>query len=325
MALTPKGFDGTVTEADFAKMARHFGTPYSVKDDPDLKVTAVAGQDRTVQIATGEAAAYGVLVTNDAAITLQLPTIASGTRWDLVCLRRDWQPAGGTATVTYVQGTSTKAIPAGRNANPGVIDDQPLALVQLTAGQTQPTAIVDLRSWASKVITVSDLLALPDAPLGTRAVVGSVRYKRLTSGWLAVGHDSPPCADLAMGTAPSLATDTPTVLSWDTDNKPGSMWVPSTQLQAPIAGLYIVTGNIEWPSTATGFLRLQLRINGSKYVAGNTPDATTGNSHQISVSYLWNAAAGDYIELLATQKSGGARSPIVTNGATGFAATLVRV
>jgi hypothetical protein len=62
-------------------------------------------------------------------------------------MHRDWTPPGGSTTGGKITGTTTKQIPP-RSNTAGVTDDQPLALVQWTAGQTQPTAIVDLRCWA---------------------------------------------------------------------------------------------------------------------------------------------------------------------------------
>lgn len=172
------GYDGTVSETQIARMAHNFGADYAVEGAADWKVTAVAGQDRTVAIAPGTGYGHFVRDTTDSIATIQLATITSGTRWDLIVCRRDWQPPGGVSTFEKVQGTSSKVIPSGRLVGPGVKDDQPLALVQVTAGQTLPTAIVDLRTWPSKVITASDLLALPNAALGTEAVVSGTRYRR---------------------------------------------------------------------------------------------------------------------------------------------------
>lgn len=180
MAFTVNdGFDGSITEVEFAQLARLLGAPYAADGPDDCKVTVVAGADRTVQIAPGTIYGHGVRSVNDAPITVQLPVIASGTRWDLIAARRDWQPPSGTCVAVSVQGTAQTTLPAGREAEPGVLDDQPLALVQVTAGQTLPTKVVDLRAWPSKVITAASLLAVPDAPLGAEVVIGGRRYRRV--------------------------------------------------------------------------------------------------------------------------------------------------
>jgi hypothetical protein len=149
MAITSVGYDGIVNEAQWAEMIKKIGhADYGVVGVGDLKVTTVAGVDRTVSVAAGKGWGHGVFDTNSANITIQLDIVTTGFRWDLIALRRDWSPAGGTTTVVKVNGTSTQTIPAGRLKGPGTLDDQPLALVQMSAGQTSPTAIVDLRCWA---------------------------------------------------------------------------------------------------------------------------------------------------------------------------------
>lgn len=145
MALTSIGYAGSVTSANWAKLTAAFGAQYGVGGAGDWKVTTVAGQDRTVSIAVGSGFGHGILDTTDASETVQLGTVGSGSRWDTIVARRTWSTP---ATVLMaVQGTSTQAISASRQANPGVVDDQPIALVQVTAGQQLPTAVVDLRSW----------------------------------------------------------------------------------------------------------------------------------------------------------------------------------
>lgn len=209
MTITSVGYDGTVDEVQWARIAASLGADYAVLGNTDWQVTTVVGQDRTVQVAAGSGFGHGVLDVNDAAVTLQLPVVASGTRWDLVVARRNWQPVGGTTVFAVVQGTASKGIPSGRLVGPGVQDDQPLALVQVTAGQTLPTAVVDLRAFPSKVITVGDLLALPAARLGTEAVVGTTRYRRVLDAnsnpvWLA---EPKLRGDVALGTLEGFTTD----------------------------------------------------------------------------------------------------------------------
>lgn len=177
MTITSKGYDGTVSETDFARMARNLGAAYAVEGAGDWRVTAVAGQDRTVAIAAGAGYGHGVRNVSDTVQTLQLAVAAAGSRWDLVAARRDWQPPGGATTFVKIEGTGARLLPTGRNVGPGVLDDQPLALVQITAGQSLPTAIVDLRTWPSKVTRAADQLALVDARLGDEVVIGGKRWR----------------------------------------------------------------------------------------------------------------------------------------------------
>jgi hypothetical protein len=120
MAITSNGYDGTVDEVQWAKLASSLGTRDGVGGEGDLLVTAVAGLDRTVAIAAGTAYGHGILDTNSASFNVQLTTLGSGTRWDTIVVRRDWQPPTGISTLTYVTGTATQAIAAAVNNNPGL-------------------------------------------------------------------------------------------------------------------------------------------------------------------------------------------------------------
>lgn len=161
MAITSVGYDGAVTESQWADMIKKVGSAhYGVTGANDWKVTAHATLDRGISISTGSGWGHGVLDTSDATVSLQGASVGSGNRWDLVVARRNWSGPGGGTTFAIISGSATKALPT-RNTNPGVLDDQPLALVQYTAGQTAATLIVDLRCWAGNGgMTARDDLAL---------------------------------------------------------------------------------------------------------------------------------------------------------------------
>lgn len=144
--ITSTGYPGSILPAAWAQIVAAFGADYGIADAASFKVTSVAATDRTVRIAAGTAYGAGLLDVLDADDTVQLDVVASGARWDTVALRRTWGATNAT-TLVAIQGTATKAISAGRNADPGTVDDQPIALVQVTAGEQLPTDVVDLRCW----------------------------------------------------------------------------------------------------------------------------------------------------------------------------------
>lgn len=145
MAPTSVGYDGTVREGNWARLARFLGTDYGVGGPNDWKVEAVTGADRTVRIRAGSGYGHGVLDTTSTNETLQLPIVSSGSRWDTVVARRDWQGDSGATEFAYETGGVLQSVATGINNSPGVIDDQLLALVRITAGQQVPTAVIDLR------------------------------------------------------------------------------------------------------------------------------------------------------------------------------------
>lgn len=180
MTITSIGYAGSVDEAAWAKIAASLGSTYGVQGPGDWQVTADPTGDRQVKIAIGSGHGRGIYDTSDAVATVQLAAVASGTRWDLVYARRDWQTGVKATSFARTTGTATREIPAGRANNPGVQDDQPLALVQLTAGQSVPTAVVDLRCWAVNggVLAVDGLALWYLDAVGACVRIGDVEYMR---------------------------------------------------------------------------------------------------------------------------------------------------
>lgn len=200
VTFTSHGYDTTTvnpyTEAAWADAHPSIGlAKYGVRSPLHWKVTAVAGQDRTVSIAAGEGFGCGVTDKTVDNETIQLDTIGSGSRWDLIAVRRDWTPTGGQSQFVKVNGGSTKTIPGGRQTGAGNIDEQPVALVQVTAGQTQPTAIVDLRTWSGDgggFVANDDLVRSFLNSTGTRINVNGLDWLRRvgandTPEWVKLG------------------------------------------------------------------------------------------------------------------------------------------
>lgn len=188
------GYDGTVDEKQWADLVASVGSSeYGVLGAGDWKVTAHPSTAQAVNIAPGAGWGRGVRDTTSETITVNCDPITSGTRWDLIAMRRDWTPPGGETRGATVTGTPAKQIPP-RQMQPGVKDDQPLALVQWTAGQTQPTAMVDLRCWAGNGgIVAADSLALGYLErIGAAVMIGPTLWRRVISGnglpeWAATG------------------------------------------------------------------------------------------------------------------------------------------
>lgn len=144
MAITSVGYERAITYAELGVLLQYAGAQYSVFG-ADAFAVSVGSGDRALSVQAGKAAGQGILDTSDAAVVLTGAPVASGDRWDLVALRRDW--TAKTSTPVIVQGTSAQAIPTARLSEPGVQDDQPLALVRFSAGQAAAQDIIDLRVW----------------------------------------------------------------------------------------------------------------------------------------------------------------------------------
>ncbi len=181
MAISSIGYAGSVDEAEWAKLSRFAaGHTYLVAGPDDFRATP-AGGDRGVEIATGVAAGAGIYDESDSPVTFNLPSVSSGSRWDLIGLERDW--GTGTTSVDRIAGSASKAIPT-RSTNPGVEDVQPLWLLRVTAGQTTIQEYVDLRAFVSDggVWAADDLVKSYLDRVGTVLTIGDAVWTRRLSG-----------------------------------------------------------------------------------------------------------------------------------------------
>lgn len=201
MAITSVGYDGTVDEVQWASMVSKVGGyEYGVDGAGHFAVTQSAGT-RMISIAAGLAWGRGVMDISDAAAVIQLEAVTTGSRYDLIALRRTWGPAnGGPTELVVIKGTSTKAIPSGRKSNPGVIDDQPLALVRVQAGAASIPEIVDLRVWGrngGQLYAKDDLVRSYLTAIGTQINVNGIMRERVvaannSAAWKIIGAEDLP-------------------------------------------------------------------------------------------------------------------------------------
>lgn len=176
MALTSVFYDGPVTETDRAKNLA--GSPeYGVYGVDDFRVTAHPSIPYAVLVKAGKAHGHGVTDTATVDQVVQCPSLASGTRWDLIVVRRNWQPAsGGPSTLAVVDAGSAPQIPPARKVGPGVEDDQPLFLVKWQGGTSAPVQFIDLRVWAGNgsLIAKDDLVRSYLDTVGTEVSINGV-------------------------------------------------------------------------------------------------------------------------------------------------------
>ena len=160
MAITSFGYGGTVEEAAWARMAPRLGVPYWVKDTTELVASIDTTRDRAISITPGEFGGVGIFDISDAVESIQFDQISSGVRYDMVVARRNWQGVSGRTSFEVIKGGRVMALPS-YNRNPGVVDDHPLFLVELRAGQSRPAAVYDLRGYgANGKVIVSNKLAM---------------------------------------------------------------------------------------------------------------------------------------------------------------------
>jgi len=194
MAITSIGYPTDIgkTNVDWASIQNTLGRLYFTGGGNSLLVKPKSNGTRQVTIGVGRFGGCGIYDYNDTEATVALPTVSSGTKYFMVVARRNWNSGSvGTTFAVIDAGTNNATLPE-RNADGGVaggsgIDDQPLALVPLTAGNTVPGTPIDLRA-RCQLGTIfdanSELVLQYMQSVGVQVCVNDdVTWTRLSSGW----------------------------------------------------------------------------------------------------------------------------------------------
>lgn len=168
MAIVCKGFDGQMTEADWARMAQLMGGVPTVRDADDLTVSAdVQGTTVTAAIIPGVSWAHGVMVTSDATETATTQLTPKGTHYDYVVLTRDWQ--NNSAKFEIITGGTAERARDVIADNPGTKHQQLLAAIKTVNGDIE---VLDRRAFAGRVAYADSLAAIPTPHEGDMIVTG---------------------------------------------------------------------------------------------------------------------------------------------------------
>lgn len=85
------------------------------------------------------------------------------------------------------------------------------------------------------------------------------------------------------------------------------------RLTAPVAGWYLVWGNLEFASNATGFRTLSFRVGATPDIHGaEQAVAVSGDVTIVASACLVHLNANDYVRMFAYQNSGGALNVVAT-------------
>lgn len=107
----------------------------------------------------------------------------------------------------------------------------------------------------------------------------------------------------------AVATGVGTALTFNTERyDTGNFHSTSSntsRLTAPTAGLYTVGACVAWAGNATGVRAASLRVNGTDVIARELVDIDSATTHTHNVSTEYQLAAGDYVEVVVAQDSGG--------------------
>lgn len=169
------GYAGEITEVTGKDFWNRIGaSKYGVVGPNDLKVSTTTG-DRMLLINSGVAWGHNIEDTLVTSPSVQLDSVSSGSRWDLVVVRRD---VTAKTSVEVVKGTASKVLPSLTTANTSHAD-QPLALCRVDANVTTVQEIVDLRCWAANGgVLIANLLARDYLNIpGARVMLGGTEHR----------------------------------------------------------------------------------------------------------------------------------------------------
>lgn len=109
--------------------------------------------------------------------------------------------------------------------------------------------------------------------------------------------------------ATSVGNNSTTVLTFTSTYDNGS-YFGSNRFTIAQTGLYLVNGYVHWPSNSTGVRVLELRLNGTDYINGQSDNAavTVDDVRQQMVALIYLTAT-NYLELTVFQTSGGSLTP----------------
>lgn len=79
----------------------------------------------------------------------------------------------------------------------------------------------------------------------------------------------------------------------------------TSRLTAPGDGLYEIGCCVQWAANAAGIRQVFLRVNGTTTIDQILEDVDSAVNHTQNLSTEWELAAGDYVEVVVAQSSGG--------------------
>jgi hypothetical protein len=131
-----------------------------------------------------------------------------------------------------------------------------------------------------------------------------------------------PGARVFQNVAQSIPNSTNTVLTFTSENFDDANMhdnvVNPSRITIPESGRYLIQALVRFVSNANGSRTATLRLNGITTLAVEGQRPLSGLFTSIACSTVENLAAGDYVEVLAFQSSGGALSTVTGRDATFF-------
>lgn len=132
------------------------------------------------------------------------------------------------------------------------------------------------------------------------------------ASWLSGSAANPkPSCRVYKSSAQSITTGTNTAITFDSERFDNggmhSTSVNTSRITIPTGGggIYLIGGAISWAANATGVRYVSVYLNGTTHLGISEDTSVTATDHYMTVSTLYALSAGDYVELVVQQSSGG--------------------
>lgn len=130
--------------------------------------------------------------------------------------------------------------------------------------------------------------------------------------------DNPPRARLSHSTTQSLTSGADTALAWDSEADDSAALHDTSTNNSRITiptgegGWWLFSAAVEFTAHASGERKLSLRVGGSSDYAYEAVGAAASGVTRLGVTAHLALAAGQYVEVIAAQNSGGALTVTTT-------------
>jgi hypothetical protein len=287
------GYDGPITADAWAKMQQGLAVDYSTATTSAAKVTT---NTSGAQVAAGTLGGWGVLDIFATSTQVTLTAPGSGQAWWMICARRNWTTKA-TTFVAITAGTARPSTLPTRQMLPGELDEQPLALVGWTSGQSQPNSVVDLRAVGmagQQLIFDSQAMQYLTRP-GRQVSLNAVDWSCVWSGgilqWIQSGAAAVPACKGTITTSRGVSAGTwerITGLGASSQSTPGMLNATSGIVTVPVAGWYSIVANVTWATRTTSARRMVQIEKGSGTPGAGTKLARVETDH---IGYSSQSAA----------------------------------
>lgn len=180
---------------------------------------------------------------------------------------------------------------------------------------TGSVATIDVHHSLIRLLTNSVRAGVDESVVATRDESGAWEVTRVLGKTPTLDAPHAQCGQ----SGATIADSTPTTLVYNSSSARGGVTLASGVITVPSDGRYVITANVSWDASSTGYRRVWLQRNGTATGAEVLAQvaAASVNTSQ-SLSQILDLLAGDAINVEVSQNSGANRTITGTVAITGL-------